>query len=215
MGIMLNLQNITVKKDDKFILKNINFSCTEGDKILIYGPSGSGKSTFLKTLLFFEPIYSGKIELENKEISKKNIDKYRKNFVYIGQKAPHFQGLAHEFICLPFTFKKNILKKPSAKKVKVMLHDLNFSEDILQKEYENLSGGEQQRLCIIQALLLNKMFFLLDEITSNLDRKNSEIVIDKILEDPYRAVIAVSHDTQWQDKNMKRFILNKGKMQHE
>ena len=64
---MLKLKKLTVKKGAKKILNKIDFSCNEGEKNLIYGPSGSGKSTFLRTLLFFEPIYSGSIQFEGKK----------------------------------------------------------------------------------------------------------------------------------------------------
>jgi len=212
---MLELQKLTVKKDAKTILNKVDFSCNEGEKILIYGPSGSGKSTFLRALLFFEPINSGSIQFDGQKIGQKNINDYRKNFVFLGQKAPNFQGKAEDFICLPFTFKNNKFSKPEQPEVHKLLHQFNFSDDVLQKNYGNLSGGEQQRLSIIQALLLNKKIFLLDEITSNLDAENSYIVIDKILQDPKRTVISVSHDTHWQNKDMQQYILIEGELKHE
>jgi putative ABC transport system ATP-binding protein len=212
---MLELKKLTVKKDAKTILNKIDFSCNEGEKVLIYGPSGSGKSTFLHSLLFFEPIYSGSIQFNGKKIGEHNIKDYRKNFVFIGQKAPNFQGKAEDFICLPFTFKNNKFSKPEQVVVEKILHEFNFSDDVLENNYENLSGGEQQRLCIIQALLLNKKIFLLDEITSNLDAENTHIVIDKILQDPKRTVISVSHDAHWRNKDMKQYILAAGELKNE
>jgi putative ABC transport system ATP-binding protein len=212
---MLELNKLTVKKDAKMILNEVDFCCKEGEKILIYGPSGSGKSTFLRALLLFEPINSGSIQFNGREIGEQNINDYRKNFVFIGQKAPNFQGKAEDFICLPFTFKNNKFSKPEYVAVEKLLQDFNFSDDVLEKKYENLSGGEQQRLCIIQALLLNKKIFLLDEITSNLDAQNSYIVIHKILQDPNRTVISVSHDAHWQNKEMKKYILAAGELKDE
>ena len=136
-----------------------------------------------------------------------NIQKYRRNFLYIGQKAPSFYGTVKQFLCLPFTFKNNHHVKPADAVINKFITEFSFSESICGKNFEDLSGGEQQRITIIQSLLLDRDILLLDEITSNLDKHNARKVIAKIMGFANKTVIIVSHNALWQEHVTRMYKL--------
>jgi putative ABC transport system ATP-binding protein len=208
---MLKVENLTIVKQDKVILNNCDLKIRNGEKVLIFGDSGSGKSTLLKAILFFEHHSGGTVYFKGEKIDRQNIDSFRKNFVYISQKAPSFEGSVQEYLCLPFTFKHNQHNIPTD--LKKYLHKLNFPDSILKQKYDKLSGGEQQRITILQSLLLDKSFFLLDEITSSLDENNINQVVKLIISDPQRSIISISHNKEWLDCVDTIYLMNNGKLQ--
>lgn len=218
---MLYLKNITVKKNNQNILSSINLTIKKGDKILIVGESGGGKSTLLRSILFFETDISGNIFWKNEKIDEKidekNIDKYRKRFAYVDQKPPFFEGTVKEYFHLPFTLKynnqhKNLKAVENLNLQKKYLNQLSINTSILEKTYEKLSGGEKQRVNLIQFLLLDKEVYLLDEVTSSLDTENIERVINMINGKKDRTIICVSHNMQWERWANRKFIMNNGRL---
>ena len=196
---MIRLKNISVLKKDKSILNLPDFFIDKGEKILLSGDSGSGKSTLLKTILYFEKFEkSGEIFFEDELIDFTNIDKYRKKFSFINQKAPFFEGNSLDFLNLPYTLSNNDNLSDNVD-FNSNLKEMNLTEDILSKEFSSLSGGEQQRLSILQIFLLDKEILLLDEITSALDKTNRDNVINFILNNEKnkdKTVIIVSHNNE-------------------
>ena len=193
---MIEIKNLTVKKNDLLILDDINLTIHRNEKILITGKSGSGKSTLLKNILFFDEKTEGDIIFEDEKISYKNIDSFRQKIIYIGQKAPAFNGPVKEFLNIPFEFKSAEGRKPDKETVIKFLVKVSFDKSVLIKNFNSLSGGEQQRITIVQSLLLKKKIFLLDEITSSLDEENIRRVVD-LFNDTDKTVLAVSHNSDW------------------
>ncbi|MBN1327604.1 MAG: ATP-binding cassette domain-containing protein [Candidatus Cloacimonetes bacterium] len=212
---MLQINDLHVVKEGKKILNGIDLQIDPGEKIVILGESGSGKSTLLKSIILFETITSGEIKFSGAIIDKLNVSEYRKNFIYISQKAPQSFSSVKEYICLPFQFRRNKRNTPEESVLKTYLENFNFASAIMEQNYNDLSGGEQQRITIIQALLINKPIFLLDEITSNLDKKNVSRVVEQILSERARSVIYVTHDTDNLDKFDKIYRLADGLVRQE
>ena len=208
---MIQIKNLTVKKNKIKILDDLDLQISEGEKILITGKSGSGKSTLLKNILFFDVKTNGNIFFEGSEVSHKNIGKFRKNIIYIGQKPPTFSGTVEEFLNIPFEFKSAEGRKPSEDTIIKYLSKVSFGKSILKKNFNSLSGGEQQRITIIQSLLINKKIFLLDEITSSLDEENIRRVID-LFNDEEKTVVAVSHNNEWKNFTDKIYEMKNGKL---
>ncbi len=211
---MLNLQQVEVTKHNKTIFTGVNFKVYAGDHILINGPSGAGKSTLLKTILFFDPISQGTISFEDELISVTNLDYFRSQIAYIGQKAPHFEGNVLDFIILPFSYKNNAnINKPSTDEILKLCQMFSFDSLILERNYSSLSGGEQQRVSIIQALLLNKPIYLLDEITASLDPSNKQKVVNHLCSQKEKTLLIVSHDNNWQSAVNRTVTIENGKLQ--
>jgi putative ABC transport system ATP-binding protein len=211
----LELQNAGIKKAERWLFRHVFCSIGHNEKVIITGPSGSGKSTLLKALLRFEALTEGTLLWNNSEVDTTTIAPYRRTCAYIGQKAPDFQGTVKEFLYLPFQYKANRGALPTHDSMELRLSQFDFSPDVYTKHFGMLSGGEQQRMCIIQALLLNRTTLMLDEITSSLDAENSARVVHTILHLPDCRVISVTHDHQWLQAGMRILRLHNGTLTDE
>ncbi|MGD2091043.1 MAG: ATP-binding cassette domain-containing protein [Candidatus Aminicenantes bacterium] len=208
---MIQLEHVNVIKQDVVILKDINLTIEKGDKILLKGESGSGKSTLIKSLLYFEH-FQGRILFNGEAITRKNLCLYRRQSGYISQTVPKFKENVREFLKIPYTFKSNKTLTFDSQKMLELLKKLNFVESILDKNFSELSGGEKQRLLILQMLMLNRPIYLLDEVTSALDKKNIQAAVSLITEDKSRTIVSISHNQEWEDLCSRVMEIDHGKI---
>ena len=211
----LELKGIHIQRGSHTVLTGIDLVIRKGDKILIQGPSGSGKSTLLRAILGFEESTRGAIIYDDVRVSSRTIRDFRSHCTYIGQTPLVYEGKVEEYLHLPFGFRRNRQESPEKDRLLMILEELGFGSDILHKEYRSLSGGEQQRITIAQALLLQRDVYFLDEVTSSLDQDNIMRVIDLFTESSTRTVIAVSHNQEWRREGIRVFELAGGQLQEE
>ncbi|VIB39436.1 ABC transporter ATP-binding protein [Clostridioides difficile] len=179
-------------------LNNVNLSVQKGDFVSIVGASGSGKSTLLHMLGGVDRPTSGKIYVEDTEISSLNEEALA---VFRRRKV----GLIYQFYNLIPTLdvRKNILLPMLLDKRKV--DEDRFSEivsilglsDRLNHLPSQLSGGQQQRVSISRSLIYRPTILLADEPTGNLDRKNSEEIVDLLNLSNKRfnqTILLITHD---------------------
>ena len=180
--MLLKLENINKKFGKKEVLKNISFEVQDKEIIAIVGQSGSGKSTLLRCINMIDPPTSGIIKYDKYNMMKKNIDinKYRMN---VGMVFQQFNLFSHLTVIENITLvpiKLGLLTKEKAyKKGEKLLNDIG----LLTKENEkpiNLSGGEQQRVAIVRALMMEPKLLLFDEPTSSLDPQMTREVLELI-----------------------------------
>lgn len=181
---MLEVKKLKKKFGSNVVLNDISFNVSKGDIISIVGPSGSGKSTLLRCINMIDPPTSGIIKFDKYNIMKKNIDinKYRMN---VGMVFQQFNLFSHLTVIENITLvpiKLGLLTKEKAyKKGEKLLNDIG----LLTKENEkpiNLSGGEQQRVAIVRALMMEPKLLLFDEPTSSLDPQMTREVLELIKE---------------------------------
>jgi putative ABC transport system ATP-binding protein len=208
---MIELEHLKVIKRDTVILKDINLTIQKGDKILLKGESGSGKSTLIKSLLYFEH-FQGRIIFNGEPITRKNLCHYRRQSGYISQTVPKFNENVRDFLEIPYTFKSNKTLTFNSQKMLELLTKLNFTESILDKNFTELSGGEKQRLLILQMLMLNRPIYLLDEVTSALDKKNIRAAVSLITDDESRTILSISHNEEWEQYCSRVMEIDHGKI---
>ena len=217
---MLKVEKLNKKFDKKTVLKDISFEINDKEIVAIIGPSGSGKSTILRCLNMIEKPTSGKIIFNKYDIMNKNINlnKYRMNVGMVFQQFnlfPHMTTL--ENITL-VPIKLGVLKENDAiKKAEYLLKDIGLIDK--KNEYPiNLSGGEQQRVAIIRALMMNPKLLLFDEPTSSLDPKMTFEVLElikKLAKDGMNMII-VSHELNFVKEIATRIIFIKdGKIEFD
>jgi ABC-type sugar transport system ATPase subunit len=189
----LNIENLVKYYNKKNpLIKDLNFHVNKGEFVSFVGESGSGKSTFLKCIAGLEKINSGKITLNEKVLNDKNTN-VKPNLRRIGfifqdyPLFPHLTVLENLKINLDQKYEANIN----------YYTDLTGLSNYLNRYPHELSGGEQQRVCIARALIREPDLLLMDEPFSNLDaRIKSKIQSEvyKILKQTNTTTILVTHD---------------------
>ena len=180
MNKVLEFKNISRKfslNDETLsILREVNFSIHEKEKIALIGPSGAGKTSFLHIAGLLELPTSGEVYINNNLIdwnSDKILSQHRLNDIgFIFQ----FNNLLDDFnatenTAIPFILSGNS-KKLSVEKAEFLLSEVGLEKRL--KSYPNqLSGGEQQRVAIARSLINDPRIILADEPTGNLDNDSS------------------------------------------
>jgi len=173
---------LTPRKDVLHAVKNASLSVNKGEVVLIIGPSGSGKSTLLRTVNRLEIPTSGKIFIDDDEVTgNADIRKIREEVGMVFQNFNLFPHLSViENIILAPTRVKGMSKKDAVEAGRELLVKVGLAEK--EDSYPGqLSGGQQQRVAIARALAMNPKVMLFDEPTSALDPEMIKEVLDVML----------------------------------
>lgn len=214
------IEFINVKKSydhDVIALNDINVKIEKGEFAFLVGPSGSGKSTFLKLMIKEEDATSGKILIDNKDISKIK----RKDVPYLRRKTgfvfQDFRLLYDRSVYDNISFALRVIEaseKEIKSQVKIALEMVGLTGK--EKFYPNqLSGGEQQRIALARALVTKPPIIIADEPTGNLDPATADDIFKSLLEINSRGttVLVVTHARDIVNKLNKRVIaLDHGKI---
>jgi ABC-type lipoprotein export system ATPase subunit len=201
---------------EKPLFNNLTFNLKENS--IFTGVSGSGKSSLLQILAGLDSFDDGSVKVFGNELFKINQDvlnELRKNifgFVY------QFHHLLNDFnvidnISLPLLI-KGFSKNTATIKAKKIAEYVGLKERLLHHPNQ-LSGGEKQRVAICRALVHNPKVIFADEPTGNLDKKNSKLIIELILDlakENNSKVILVSHDRDILKNFKNRFQLVDGEL---
>jgi len=199
------------------VLKNINFQINQGDFIAIMGPSGSGKSTLMNIAGCLDTPTSGKVIFEGKDVSKLSeaelaqIRNKKIGFVFQSfNLIPRTTALDNAQLPLVYAGfnqeKRNQITKEKLKKFGLGERIYHFPNQ--------LSGGEQQRVAIVRALVNNPAIVLADEPTGNLDSKTGKEILEIFtqLNKQGNTVVLVTHDHDIAKKAKKIIKIYDGKI---
>jgi putative ABC transport system ATP-binding protein len=199
---ILDVKNLskTYGKGDTMVkaLDNVSFSVEQGEFVAIIGPSGSGKSTLLHILGGVDTATSGKVIINNTDISTLDetaLSIFRRRqigFIY------QFYNLipiltVEENLTLPLLLDG---RKPDKRQINNLVKKLGL-EKRLNHLPNQLSGGQQQRVSIGRALVNNPALMLADEPTGNLDSENSREIISLLRhfnKEYNQTVVIITHD---------------------
>jgi multiple sugar transport system ATP-binding protein len=190
----LQLDNIQKSFGDAHIIKGVNLEIDKGEFIVFVGPSGCGKSTLLRLIAGLEPITSGRLMLDGKDIT--NTPSGKRDLAMVFQSYalyPHMSVYDNMSFALKLA---NVAKDVIKTKVDQAARTLNLTQ-YLARTPKELSGGQRQRVAIGRAIVRAPKVFLFDEPLSNLDaalRGNTRVEIHKLHRALGATSIYVTHD---------------------
>ncbi len=168
---MIEINNLHKHFGKLEVLRGIDQSIRQGEKIVVIGPSGSGKSTFLRCINLLETPTEGQIFIDGEEITnpKVNVNKIRQKMGMVFQQFNLFPHLTimDNITLAPIKIKK-MSKDMAGKKAMELLERVGLAEKA-DNYPAQLSGGQQQRIAIARALAMDPEIMLFDEPTSALD----------------------------------------------
>lgn len=211
---ILQLKDVSKIYGDLKALDRVNLSVKKGEWISIMGPSGSGKTTMMNIIGCMDRPSLGEVILDGKDISKlspKELTVIRRDRI----------GLVfQQFHLIPYlTAIENVMlsqyyhSMPDEEEAMAALDAVGLKERA--KHLPNqLSGGEQQRVCIARALINHPAVLLADEPTGNLDEKNEQMVLEifKKLHEAGSTIIVVTHDQEVGDEAERIITLDHGRI---
>src|SRR3990170_3509018 len=192
------LESVTKSYGEVNAVKNMNLRIKKGEFIAIMGPSGSGKSTLLNLIGCLDKPTTGKIIIDGENVTSVNsrkLTEIRRDKIGL---------IFQQFHLVPYLNAwENVMlaqyyhSMPDAQEAKEALAEVGLIDRISHLPRQ-LSGGEQQRVCVARALINDPTIILADEPTGNLDEKNEEIVTDifKKLHSEGRTIVLVTHDVE-------------------
>jgi subfamily B ATP-binding cassette protein MsbA len=203
-------------EEGKDVLNNINFKVPSGSVTALVGSSGSGKSTIAGLSATFLNPKSGRITIDNQDMSKVKLSSYRKNLGVVLQDEFLFEGTIRENILFsrPKATQKQLLTAVKAGYVNEFTDRFDQGLDTLIGERGvKLSGGQRQRIAIARAILAYPKIIILDEATSNLDTQ-SESLIQKSLETltKNRTTIVIAHRLSTIKRADQILVIENGKI---
>lgn len=219
-NVCIELKNVSFSYNNSSVksLNDISFKIYTGEIIGIIGLTGSGKSTLLNILNRSYEVADGEVNIFNNDIKSYNIEFLKKEIKYISGRATLFNT----------TIKENVemAEDKDEKQIKDALKNadaLEFVEKksdginyILDNDANNLSGGQKQRILISRAFIANPRIFLLDDITSALDNKTENIVLNNLFEkvkEEKITTIITSQKIKTIREADKIIVLNNGKIE--
>lgn len=205
---MIEIKNLIKKYDDLWVLKNINLTINDGERVVIVGESGTGKSTLLRCINYLEKPTSGTITYDGKLITNKNLRKYRQKVGMVFQSNNLFDNL---------TVLENIILAPVKLNKGKTIDIIHEADDLLKKldMYDkrdvypsSLSGGQKQRIAIIRTLMMKPKVILFDEPTSSLDPTKVSEVQDLMIKLSSQGItlVIVTHEPTFMSKVATKIV---------
>lgn len=193
---LIKINNLNKEFGKVKALNNINLSVYEGEWLAIMGPSGSGKSTLLNILSLMDTPSSGEYILDNENLEQmdeeQKITLRREKIGLVFQQfhlIPYLNAL--ENVMLSQYYHSSVDEEDA----KMVLEKVGLSHRLTHLPSQ-LSGGEQQRVCIARALINNPELLLADEPAGNLDEANEQIVLQTLqkLKNEGKTIVLITHN---------------------
>ena len=195
-------KSFTVGSETIEVLKDINIDIKVGDFTIIFGPSGCGKSTMLHTLIGLEQPSVGKIYVENQDFYSITEDEramYRRHRIGMIYQQPLWIGALDIFNNLVFSLHLlNYNRQVMEQKAKTVLGIVKMEDKIHYRPLE-LSSGQQQKISLARALIIDPSIIVADEPTGNLDTNSGVELLETLLEVNKKGItiIMVTHDLEY------------------
>jgi len=206
---VLELREVAVAAQQTALLQGVSLSVAPGEIVAITGPSGCGKTTLLRAICGLDDPEAGEILLRGQLAGAVGWTLFRRSVLLMEQKPVVLDASVRENLRRPFSYRvaKTVGQVFLEARSLALLEALGVGRERMEQNARSLSVGQQQRVCLIRALLLEPAVLLLDEPTSALDTASTEGV-EEVLRSEARerglAVLVVTHSErqaqEWCDR---------------
>ena len=209
MGDMIRLEKVNKMFGDLHVLKDVDLTVAEGEKLVIIGPSGSGKSTTVRCMNFLEEPTSGKVFVAGQELTHRNKRQVvRENISMVFQQ---FNLYPHMTVLKNLTLAPMKLHHKTREEAEALAYhylDVVGLRDKAGAYPTTLSGGQQQRIAIARALCCQSRIILFDEPTSALDPETIQEVLDVMIKlaSENITMVVVTHEMGFARKVADRVV---------
>ena len=211
---LLELKNISKIYGELHALDNVSLKIDKGEWIAIMGPSGSGKSTMMNIIGCLDKPSTGEVIFDGRDISKESNRRLTElHRDKIGLVFQQFHLINYLNAVENVMVAQYYHSMPDEKEALEALERVGLG-DRAKHLPSQLSGGEQQRVCIARALINSPELILADEPTGNLDEANENIVLDifRQLHREGTSLIVVTHDPEVGEEAQRIVRLDHGKI---
>lgn len=210
---MIKVSHLKKNFGDLEVLKDINLTVEEGEKLVIIGPSGSGKSTLIRCMNYLEEPTEGEVYINNQRLTHKNRGEMARK--YSSMVFQQFNLYPHMTVLQNLTLAPIKLQK--VPKAQAEAEAMKYLERVGLADKadcypQNLSGGQQQRVAIARALCTKQKLILFDEPTSALDPEMVQEVLDVMvnLSKENITMVCVTHEMGFAKQVADRVIFMDG-----
>ncbi|HBK03416.1 MAG TPA: polar amino acid ABC transporter ATP-binding protein [Clostridiales bacterium] len=209
MGDMIRLEKVNKMFGDLHVLKDVDLTVAEGEKLVIIGPSGSGKSTTVRCMNFLEEPTSGKVFIAGQELTHRN--KRQMVREYMSMVFQQFNLYPHMTVLKNLTLAPMKLHHKTREEAEALAYhylDVVGLRDKAGAYPTTLSGGQQQRIAIARALCCQSRIILFDEPTSALDPETIQEVLDVMIKlaSENITMVVVTHEMGFARKVADRVV---------
>ncbi len=210
---MLSICKISFRYKSKHILKDIEIELNKGEILSIVGPNGTGKTTLLKCIAGIMKPGKGTILINGKNVSRMKRQNIAKSIAYVPQSSPSKFPIT-VFDAVLMGRRPYITWKPSQKDLELVARSLKSMDlhDIALQDFDQLSGGQKQKVLLARAVAQDTDYLLLDEPTSNLDLKHQMetmgMIFNMVKKNGVAAILAM-HDLNLSSRFSDRMVMLK------
>jgi ABC-type Mn2+/Zn2+ transport system ATPase subunit len=185
---MLQFKNISLSYNTKKIFENLSFKVEKETHVCLVGESGKGKTSVFNLIMSAVQAESGEIIVDQKILNEESFTEINKQICWVPQNFNFPVDSAIELIEL-LEIKRSRVEKS--------LDRLGVDIELFEKKFNEISGGQKQKLVLACCLALDKNILLLDEPSSALDKKSTEQVFNYLKTLKEKTILSISHDKNW------------------
>jgi putative ABC transport system ATP-binding protein len=194
---LLTGEGLTLVAGGVQLREGISFTLQKGERVAVAGPSGSGKTTLLRAVCGLDDPGAGTVRLLGKTPEEWSWPAFRRRVLLMEQRPTLLEESVEASLRRPFSYRVAAGQAFPRERAQALLERLGVGQSRMTQNARALSVGQQQRVCLIRALLLQPDVLLLDEPTSALDPQSVQLVealLDEEAQARGLAALVVTHD---------------------